>query len=515
MLLAGSYLGDVDVLQGTRFQRVVPGSLIGTARVRTLIEDGKGALWIGTDEGLWRVQGGSPARVSTREGGEGAVRALAEDRGGTVWVGTDGAGLFRVEGGTLVPAAPELRNAQVRDIHVDAQGRVWVGTYSGLSLLKDGRVGTTFTTADGLPHDYVRSIHESPDGTLWVGTYGGGLSRYRDGRFVNYGVRQGLFSDVIYAILEDAAGDLWMSCNRGIFRVARRELEDVAAGRAQRVQSQAFDEGDGMPTRECNGGNPAAWRTADGRMWFATLGGVVMVDPARLALNNVPPPVVIDRVLADGVDIGTPGQSFGPGDARALSPRPRRLEVHYAGLSFVAPEKVRYRYRLEGYDRDWVDAGGSRTAHYTGLPPRRYRFHVIASNNDGVWNDVGATWDFALAPALHETPWFFGVCGLALAGAGLGFHRWRLLSLRRNEQRLQVRIQHAVARIKVLSGLLPICAGCKKIRDDRGYWEQIEVYIREHSEAQFSHGLCPTCIRNMYPEYADAVLTGAGPEEEE
>jgi ligand-binding sensor domain-containing protein len=504
VLLAGSYLGDVDVLEGTRFRRLVAGQRLGTARVRTLLEDASGVIWIGTDEGLWRVQGGEPVRVTTREG---AVRALAQDAAGAVWVGTDGAGLFRVEKGALVPAAAELRSAQVRAIHPDGQGRLWVGTYGGLALLRDGAV-TLFKTTDGLPHDYVRSIHESPDGTLWLGTYGGGLSRYRDGRFVNYGVKQGLFSDVIYAILEDAGGDLWMSCNRGIFRVPRRELEDVAAGRTQRVTSQPFDEGDGMPTRECNGGNPGAWRTADGRMWFATLGGVVMVDPARMSVNPVPPPVVIDRVVADGVELAGPGQTFSEGEVRSFSPRPRRLELHYAGLSFVAPEKVRYRYRLEGFDGDWVEAGASRTAHYTGLPPRHYRFRVIASNNDGVWNEAGASWEFRLAPALHETPWFLGACALLLVGAGLGLHHWRTLNLRRNEQRLQQRIHDAVARIKVLSGLLPICASCKKIRDDQGYWEQIEVYIRDHSEAQFSHGLCPSCIRQMYPEYAEAVLAG-------
>ena len=139
---------------------------------------------------------------------------------------------------------------------------------------------------------------------------------------------------------------------------------------------------------------------------------------------------------------------------------------------------------------------------------------MIASNNDGVWNETGASWEFRLAPALHETPWFFAGTGLLLAGAGFGLHRWRILSLRHNEQRLQARIRDAVARIKVLSGLLPICAACKKIRDDQGYWEQIEVYIRDHSEAQFSHGLCPVCIRQMYPEYADAVLARLPGEED-
>jgi ligand-binding sensor domain-containing protein len=503
-VLAGSYQGDVDLLRGSRYQRRVPGRLIGSARVRALLEDVAGVLWIGTDDGLWRAPNGVPARVSAHEGRPGAVRALAQDGTGTIWVGTDGAGLFRIEKGTLVPAVPSMRTAQVRAILPDPRRGLWLGTYGGLVLLGEGAALRTFTTADGLPHDYVRSLHLSADGTLWIGTYGGGLSRYRDGRFVNYGVAEGLFSDVIYSILEDGAGNLWMSCNRGIFRVARRDLEEVAAGRRQRIVSHRFDEADGMTNRECNGGSPAAWRTPDGRLWFATLGGVVMVDPAHMAAREAPPPVLIDRVLADGMEVADRA-------AAPLASRPRRLELHYAALSFVAPEKVRYRYRLHGYDRDWVEAGGNRTAQYTRLPPGRYRFQVSARNDDGPWNDTADSWEFRLAPALHETPWFYAAAALLLGGAGFGLHRWRVHSLRRHEQRLQERIHGALAQIKVLSGLIPICSGCKKIRDDDGYWEQMEVYIREHSQAQFSHGLCPGCIREMYPEYADAVLAAASP----
>ena len=195
------------------------------------------------------------------------------------------------------------------------------------------------------------------------------------------------------------------------------------------------------------------------------------------------------------MEVAGPGRG-GDGLAVSLRPRPRRLEFQFAGLSFVAPEKVRYRYQLEGYDPDWVEAGTGRTAHYTGLPPRDYRFRVIACNSDGVWNEVGAAWDFRLDPALHET----GLVPGGLRAGPDGWRRWGCTAgasrnLRRSEQRLQTRIAEAVARIKILSGLLPICAACKKIRDDQGYWEQIEVYIRDHSEAQFSHGLCPACIR--------------------
>jgi ligand-binding sensor domain-containing protein len=500
-LWVGSFRGEVHRFDGTRFEHVLAAERLGGVRLRALHEDGAGRLWIGTDRGLHRLEGGhltSPGAASRLPGFP--VRALHESRDGSLWVGTDGAGLFRLKDGRLEAfgAAQGLPSAQVRAVLEDRSGRLWVGTYGGLAYWEGGRFHA-YTTAHGLAHAFVRCLYESSDGTLWVGTYGGGLSRFRDGRLSSISSAHGLLSDALYAVVEDGAGYLWMSCNKGIFRAARADLDAVADGRAPRLDITSFDESDGMRSRECNGGNPGAWRSADGRLWFATPAGVVGVDPARLPINYTLPPVVIERLRADGREVPLGASAY-------LDPRPLRLEFQYAALSLVSPKRVRYRYQLEGLDQGWVEGGSSRVAQYTHLEPGQYRFRVMACNSDGVWNPAGATFALGLAPAFHETAWFLGLAAVGIALGAVGLHRWRVTRLERREAELQARVQEGVARIKVLSGLLPICAACKNIRDDQGYWSQIEVYIREHSEAQFTHGLCPACVAKLYPEYAGQVL---------
>jgi ligand-binding sensor domain-containing protein len=503
-LWVGSFRGEIHRFDGTRFERVLPAERLGGLRLRALHEDGAGRLWIGTDSGLHRLEGTRLTSAGAASGLPGSpVRALYEARDGALWVGTDGAGLFRLKDGRpeAFGAAQGLPSAQVRAVLEDRSGRLWVGTYGGLAYWQEGRFHA-YTTAHGLSHSFVRCLHESADGTLWIGTYGGGLSRLRGGKISSITSAHGLLSDALYAVMEDGAGQIWMSCNKGIFRAARADLDAVADGRAARVPIVAYDEADGMRSRECNGGHPGGWRTADGRLWFATPAGVVGVDPSRLATNRTAPPVVIERLRADGRELSLLGPAH-------LKPRPLRLEFQYAALSLVAPKRIRYRYKLEGLDRDWVEAGTSRVAQYTQLEPGPYRFRVIACNNDGVWNEAGASYTLALAPAFHETYWFLGLAGLTLVLGAMGLHRWRVLRLERREAELRGRVQEGLARIKVLSGLLPICAACKNIRDDHGYWSQIEVYIRDHSEAQFTHGLCPACVEKLYPEFAEDVLTAA------
>jgi ligand-binding sensor domain-containing protein len=500
-LWVGSFRGAIQRFDGARFHPVLSAERLGGVRLRALHEDSARRLWIGTDRGLYRLQGGRLTSLVGRSRlPDAPVRALYEARDGALWVGTDGAGLFRLAGDRVDAFGPEqgLPSGQVRAIVEDRRGRLWVGTYGGLAYSQDGGFAA-YTTAHGLSHGYVRCLHESDDGTLWIGTYGGGLSRLRDGRLASVTSRQGLLSDALYAMVEDGAGQLWMSCNKGIFRASRKDLDAVADGRAARLKVAAFDEADGMRSRECNGGSPGGSRTPDGRLWFATTGGVVGIDPSGLLVNRTAPPVVIERLRADGQDVGLAAAPY-------LRPRPLRLEFHYAALSLVAPKRVRYRYRLEGLEGDWLEAGASRVAQYTHLGPGPYKFRVIACNDDGVWNEQGASLELGLAPAFFETVWFYGLVILGVAGAALGLHRWRVLQLRRREAELQARVHEGLARIKVLSGLLPICAACKNIRDDQGYWSQIEVYIRDHSEAQFTHGLCPTCVEKLYPEYAGHVL---------
>jgi ligand-binding sensor domain-containing protein len=500
-LWIGSYDGEVDHYIGGRFVPLGSKHALAASRVRALYEDRSGRLWIGTDRGLFIYVHGTYTAYTTKDGlAQDVIRSIEEDREGNLWIGTDSKGISRFRDGhfTNFTQKDGLGSNEVRVVYQDPRGLLWVGTYGGLSRFQNGRF-VTYTKRDGLSDTMVRALLGEADGTLWVGTYGGGLIRLKDGRFSSFTTRNGLLSDVIYQVLEDADGNLWMSCNKGVFRVAKRDLAAVAAGEKRTVSMTSYDEGDGMRSRECNGGGPGGAKTPDGRFWFSTLMGVVMLDPSRAPVNVMPPPVAVEEVLLQGRPLPGRGTVHVP-------PQPERLEFRFTALSFVAPKRVRFAYRLEGFDRDWVEVVSDRNAQYTHVPPGTYTFRVKACNNDGVWNEAGDRVTVWVAAAFYETWWFAVLVGISIVVAGFALYHLRIRQMRGYERLLEARIHDAVAKIKVLSGLLPICASCKKIRDDKGYWNQIEVYIRDHSEAQFSHSLCNECVRKLYPEVADEVL---------
>jgi hypothetical protein len=227
-----------------------------------------------------------------------------------------------------------------------------------------------------------------------------------------------------------------------------------------------------------------------------------MVNPARLRRNDVPPPVLLEKVVSDD-------RSWTPQSALRLPAGTRRVEFHYTALSFSDPSKMRFAYRLEGFDDDWVSAGTERVAHYTRLPPGNYRFQVLASNDSGLWNRAGASVALRLAPRYYQTSLFLMACVLVVAAGAFGLHRWRVARMRAHERELERRVTEAVARVKRLHGLLPICSSCKKVRDDKGYWSALDQYVRERSEAEFSHGICPDCLARLYPDFADQPHAGS------
>lgn len=403
--------------------------------VRALFEDSKGALWIGTDAGLSRFSNGRFTNWSVKDGlSHDAVRAIYEDHTGALWIGTRGGGIdiFR-DGRFSVLRLEGFQAALIRVIYEDSKGRVWIGGDSGLTLWQDGRA-RTWTTSDGLSNNMVFDIHEDRSGTLWVGTYGGGLNRFRDGRFTPVTVRNGLFDNIIYRVLEDDRGWLWMTCNKGIYRARIEQLNAFADGKIGSVTCQVFGLADGMKSSECNGGNyPAGWRSRDGRMWFPTVKGVVEVNPDQLIVNRTVPPVAIERMLADDRPVSRE-------DDLTLPPGQGRLEIHYTALSFVVPERVSFKYKLEGFDQDWIEAGNRRAAYYTNLPPGSYRFRVIACNDNGVWNEAGAAVAFRLKPHFYQTWWFYVLCALSAGGLAVGIWRFRVRQLKATERELAARV---------------------------------------------------------------------------
>lgn len=425
--------------------------------VWSILEDSSGELWVGSaGGGLSRLRGGRPFATLTAQGGlsSDAVSAIYQDRKGRIWIGTQGGGVDRFHDGRVERGAlgPALAGALVSVIHEDRAGDLWVGTSgSGLFRWRDGGV-TRFTTAEGLGSDLVLSLHEDAAGALWIATSGGGISRVKDDSVATFRERDGLYDDLAYQILEDDRGYLWMSCNRGIYRVKKSDLEDFAAGRLRAFASQAYGTADGLSSNECNGRvQPAGVRTRDGRLWFPTMDGLVIIDPEKLASNTRPPPVLIEEVLVDKHPIAA--------DA-TVPPGRKDIEIRYTALSFAAPSRVLFKYMLEGFDEEWVQAGARRVAYYTNLPPGDYRFRVIACNEDAVWNEEGAAVAFALAPHFYQRPWFFGACALLLALSGFGGHRLRVRRLKEREAEL-------VRLVAARTGELETALSSLKEKDER------------------------------------------------
>jgi ligand-binding sensor domain-containing protein len=414
----------------------------GPALALALHEDRAGALWVGTDYagGLFRLSGGPPRHFGQSNGLPGrAIRVIYEDSKTNLWIGTSH-GLYVGKEGQFQPFCQdqELGAAIVREIHEDRAGNMWVATEQGLWRF-DNQKRTKFTKSNGLSENAVIALYEDSAGELWIGTAGGGLDRFSDGCFVQFTTANGLFHDTICEILEDDRGWLWMSCPRGIFRVNRKDLMD-APGAERHVVSIAYGKGDGMVSELCNGvAKPGAWKSRDGRLWFATSKGACVVDPnAQIHEDRSPPAVVVERVVADKQSF--PGTETLPVTAPIRVPPGRgELEFYYTALSFRVPERNRFKYKLEGVNADWVDAGSRRVAYYHNLGPGSYHFRVIASDNNGIWNESGAVAEILLLPHVWQTWWF----RLALAaGVGLmflGLHLLRLGRLREIE-RLRLRL---------------------------------------------------------------------------
>jgi signal transduction histidine kinase/ligand-binding sensor domain-containing protein/CheY-like chemotaxis protein/HPt (histidine-containing phosphotransfer) domain-containing protein len=388
-----------------------------------------GDLWLGTDGGgLNRLTNGR-FHVYTQANGlaSNTVSAVLEDRRGRLWVGTDG-GLVRYDGPTPDGVPERLSRAPIISIYQTGDGAVWAGT-AGEGLLRWSRddAPSMLTTKSDLSSDYVTALLEVGD-VLWAGTRGGGLMRLAHGSVTAYRHRDGLFDDTIHAILPDAAGNLWFSSNKGIWRTSIQQLEAIAAGRVERIRSATYGVGDGMRTAECNGSaQPAGWRTRDGRLWFPTLRGVVVANPARVPQNAPPPTVVLESMTING-KIASAGTHAPPGRGD--------LQFEYTAPSFLGAEKLRFRYKLEGFDAGWVEAGARRAAYYTNIPPGQYVFRVVAENGEGVQSERHTIASLTLRPSFYQTFWFYGCSGLVLLGFVGAGHRFRMNRVRAREREL-------------------------------------------------------------------------------
>ena len=450
----GTWGGGVDQLSGEKVTAYAPTNGLSQDLILSLCEGDDGSIWAGADfdGGLTRLKDGKVTHYTWRDGLINArVQVLHADRAGNLWIGTS-QGLSCLEHGkfTTYTVRDGLAGNNIRAILEDSAGNLWFGTEGGLSRFQDGRF-VNFKTREGLSDDGVIALYQDQQGTLWIGTDGGGLNKYSGGQFTAYTKQQGLFSDVIFSILEDAEGWLWMSCPQGVFRVRKNDLTALDQGRLMTISSIVYGKADGMESPQCNGaGKPSAWKSSDGRLWFPTSKGLVAVDPQTVKIDRNPPAVYIEQVVADRKPLLSGGM---PGAETALSPESAsilrippghgELEFQYTALNLAAPEMSRFEYKLDKIDSDWIEAGARRTAYYNNLSPGTYQFHVKACNQDGVWNETGASLSVVLLPYYWQTWWFRGLGTLVIIGSISGVV---LYTARRRMQRKLARLeqQHAI-----------------------------------------------------------------------
>lgn len=505
----------------------------GLGAINGLLETRAGEIWVGAGSGLYRVRcgagepslGGCRMEKADKAAVPDAIYSLFEDAGGHLWVGhTSGLSRLDAQGVAAPPPAASLAAASwprslVFTITGDREGRVWVAGNGGL-----GRIDPATFEAKAwhhrasdpasLPYEALSDLIEDSQGRLWIGTYGGGLVLFdrQTETFARFGSREGLADDRVCSLVEDAGGAIWASTNRGLSRF------DPASFTARN-----YDSADGLASDVFM--IQARGKFADGRVVFGGHQGLTSFYPDRLRGDSLPPPVLLTELRVGGEAMlpgaeGSPLQhAISSSRGFALDFRQRSFALQFAAPHFANPKKNRYAYRLLGYEELWTETGaGDRRARYTNLDPGRYTFEVKASNEDGVWNEEGARIEIEVLAAPWRTAWAYALYAVTLFGAIFAYGRWQSRRLDRERRvadelaRLNAELERLVedrtSEVNQLTGLLPICSGCKKIRDQDGRWQTLECYLNSVGDVKLSHGICRDCAKRFYPELDIDQLAG-------
>jgi ligand-binding sensor domain-containing protein len=424
----------------------VLGSGLPEDGVGSLLEDSRGRIWVSTLTAIGHLENDRfiPAAVPG-----GLVESLTEDTSGNLWIANRDLGLLRLSSHNELQQIPWAALGR-KDFAIvlapdPLRGGVWLGfSQGGVAWFRDGHVQSSYSAADGLGEHRVNQLRFDGEGALWIASEGG-LSRLKNGRIATLTSKSGLPCDAVQWTIEDDAQSVWLMTPCGLVRVARSELDawtGAADKTARTIQATVFDSSDGLRTLAVVGDyTPRVAKSADGKLWFSVPDGISVVDPRHLSFNKLPPPVHIEKVIADRKEYRENLSGDAPSNPR-LPPLVRELEIDYTALSLVVPEKIRFRDKLEGWDHEWQEVGTRRQAFYTGLGPQRYRFRVTACNNDGVCNEAGEFLDFSVAPAYYQTTWF-RLLGVASFFALLvGVYHLRLMQLARDfNVRLEERVR--------------------------------------------------------------------------
>jgi len=435
----------LDVLRDGKLSAITERNGLPGKLVTSLFEDHAGRLWVGVDGGLTVYENGRFRPVNNHDGSPlGVVTAITEDSDRNIWVEVTKPALIRIPedqgnhfqvGEEIVP--PKVPTAL--SIAADPAGGIWLSFYNGdLGRYRQGKL-ETFSTGRGTNYP-VRNLQVNAAGSTWAAT-GAGLVVWKEGKIKTLSSHNGLPCDSVFAVVKDDVGSAWLDAQCGIAEITTAELEKWWDQPDTAVKVRIFDVFDGAQPALTHF-RPEISKAPDGKLWFANSAILQMIDPGHLGENQVPPPVLVEQVIADQKKYSLPAELRIP----ALT---RNIEIDYTALSFVVPEKVRFRYKLEGHDAEWQDAQMRRQAFYNDLRPGKYRFHVIACNNDGVWNEAGATINFSVLPAFFQTGWFWALCGVTGTGALWWMYTRRVRQLAAQMQvRLEERLEEreAIAR---------------------------------------------------------------------
>ncbi len=403
----------------------------------SVFQDSKNRIWIGGANPYVTNALDEPGRVFGSEDGYTGftVFAMMEDSKEQVWI-TTANGIFIYKGGFIKKYTSEdgLYVDHASSLFEDEEGVIWVGTKGGLNTIQNGKVSKIKLVSDSsgdnnLRQPWVRAIHEDKEGRMWFGTYGHGLFSLSDGEVTNLTTHSGLFDNIVSHIVEDENGNFWMGSNRGISRVHHEELLAFINGETQSVRSYSYGTAEGMNSAETNGGfQPSTVVDSLGNIYFPTVAGVAVVSTEEVKRNEIPPPVFIEHVKTNEAEIPI-------SSTITLPYNNPYLEINYTALSFTAPKKVEFKYRMSGLSDEWIEAGNRRTALYSKIPPGDYTFQVIASNNDGVWNMEGASLAFTVVPPFWQTTWFYSILFILFISTGPAVYYIRVNKLKTENER--------------------------------------------------------------------------------
>ena len=452
--------------------------------VWSLLQARDGSLWVGTNsKGLNHVMKDGKIRVFTTRDGlpDGSINGLCEGRDGSLWIGSEHGVLSRLHAGQITSYRDsEIPDARIASILEDKTGDLWLSFHelNGLVRFHNGRFehykspgllntavfapdgsiwlgsdhgGVThfsegsfssYTTENGLLNNFAQAVYVDREGVIWAGTSPGGLNRIKNGKVTTYSVAQGLFDLTVGAIVEDDSGNLWMTCNKGIFRVRKQELNDYADGKVDSIHSIVYGTADGLRAAECNfGSTPSVWKGPNGRLWFATVAGVASIDSKLGQVVPAPPRTTVESVVVNQVNVPLHRKvTAGPGSTD--------LEVRYTAPDFVAPDRIRFRYRLRGFDTRWVEVGSRRQAFYTRLPPGVYLFEVQGAYAEGQWGPSSTFIELHMTPHIWQTGWFRFACGLILLFISAASYRLRTGYLIRRNGELEQRVLQRTAELQ-------------------------------------------------------------------